>query len=795
MNALKRTYLYPLVAFISWFATTCEASAQTHRLNIAVSGDSSYTIPYATVKLQQEKLTTDSLGQLAVDLPSGIYALSISAVGYYNETRQIRLYNDTTLQILLRTRQSMLGNVTVSANRHVVKNQMSVQSINIEQLKKLPVILGEIDPLKTITLLPGIKSGGEASAGIYVRGGGPDQNLILLDGIPVYNPNHLLGFFSIFNGEAIRNIEVIKGGMPAEYGGRLSSVINVETRSGNKDSIKGSGGIGLISSRLSVEGPLVKGRSGFIISARRTYIDQVGRLVAKSRIGDNGYYFYDINAKADYVINKNNTIDLTFYNGTDDFSYVDNDDNDGRDRYFNGNWGNTLVGLSLKQQVNKKLKHDFSAIYNQFNLDSRITYATTTFAFASGLKDYQLKSDWTYNVRSFMKWKWGAQYIWHNFRPGAGGVTSGIQEFKSQLNDQYAREAAAYFSTDIRVSPTINIIAGLRYSYFNQVGPTEQVIYDADGVPTGEVQRYERGESIAKYHYPEPRVNLLYRLNATSSLKASYTRTVQYLHLATTSAATFPSDLWVPSSRLIRPGIAAQVALGYFRDINNGVYEFSAEAYYKTMSNQLEFRPGAQLLLNQNIEGEMIFGTGKAYGLELFLQKKQGQFTGWIGYTISRTERTFPDLNEGRAFPYRYDRTHDLSLVANYRLSPKWEASGVFVYGTGNALTMPVGRFTYNVGYDTYRGAPIFTNVNQYSGINDYRMPAYHRMDIAFTYTPKPDSKKRFKSSWNFSLYNLYNRYNPYFIYLDTDDSERTIQGKKVFLFPIIPGVTWNFKF
>jgi hypothetical protein len=795
MNALKRTYLYPLAFLAVWFITGFTAAAQTYRLSIAVSGDSSYIIPYASVKVQQEKLNTDSLGQLQLDLPPGNYVLSVSAVGYYNETWQIRLSSDTSLQFLLRTRQSMLGNVTVSANRHVVKNQMSVQSINIEQLKKLPVILGEIDPLKTITLLPGIKSGGEASAGIYVRGGGPDQNLILLDGIPVYNPNHLLGFFSIFNGEAMRNIEVIKGGMPAEYGGRLSSVINVETRSGNKDSIKGSGGIGLISSRLSLEGPLVKGRSSFIVSARRTYIDQVGRLVAKSKIGDNGYYFYDINAKADYVINKNNSIDVTFYNGTDDFSYVDNDDNDGRDRYFNGNWGNTLVGISWKQQINKKLKQDFSAIYNQFNLDSRITYATTTFAFASGLKDYQLKNDWTYNVRSFMKWKWGAQYVWHNFRPGAGGVTSGIQEFKSRLNDQYAREAAAYFGADIRVSPTINIIAGLRYSYFDQVGPTEQVIYDADGVPTGEVQRYERGESIARYHYPEPRVNILYRLNATSSLKASYTRTVQYLHLATTSAATFPSDLWVPSSKLIRPGVAAQIALGYFRDISNGVYEFSAEAYYKTMSNQLEFRPGAQLLLNQNIEGEMIFGTGKAYGLELFLQKKIGQLTGWIGYTLSRTERTFPDLNEGRPFPYRYDRTHDLSIVANYRLSSKWEASGVFVYGTGNALTMPVGRFTYNVGYDTYRGGPIFTNVNQYSGINDYRMPAYHRMDIAFTYTPKPDSKKRFKSSWNFSLYNLYNRYNPYFIYLDTNDSERTIQGKKVFLFPIIPGVTWNFKF
>ena len=796
MNAPKLTYLpYTACLLIFLLLSGLAGLTQTYRLSIRVAGDSSVPIPNASLRVQQQKLTADSSGQLELNLSGGDYTISASAVGYHNVTLRLQLRSDTSIFLALPLRQSMLGNVTVSSSRHVVQNQMSVQSIDIDQLRRLPVILGEIDPLKTITLLPGIKNGGEASAGIYVRGGGPDQNLVLLDGIPVYNPNHLLGFFSIFNGEAVKDIQVIKGGIPAEYGGRLSSVISIDTRNGNKDSIKGSGGIGLISSRASIEGPLIKGKSSFIVSARRTYIDQVGRLVAKSQIGDNGYYFYDINAKADYIIDKNNTIDLTFYTGIDDFSYVDNDDNDGRDRLFNANWGNTLAGISWKQQINKRLRQEFSAVYNQFNLDSRITYSTTSFAFTSGLRDYQLKSDWTYTVRNWMKWKFGVQYIWHNFKPGAGGVTAGVQEFKSRLNDQHAREAAAYFSTDIRVSPKLNVIAGLRYSYFNQVGPTERVIYDADGAPTGEVEQFAKGQSIARYHYPEPRFSALYRLNGHSSIKASYTRTVQFLHLATTSAATFPSDLWVPSSRLIRPEIGEQVAAGYFRELRNGEYEVSVETYYKTLSNQLEFRPGAQLLLNQNIEGEMIFGSGKAYGLELFLQKKKGRLTGWIGYTLSRTERTFPQLNEGKPFPYRYDRTHDLSVVGNYQLSEKWQASAVFVYGTGNALTMPTGRFTYNLGYDANSQAPIFTNINQYGGINDYRMPAYHRMDIAFTYTPKPQSTKRFKSSWNFSIYNLYNRYNPYFIYLDTDDSERTIQGKKVFLFPIMPGVTWNFKF
>jgi hypothetical protein len=275
----------------------------------------------------------------------------------------------------------------------------------------------------------------------------------------------------------------------------------------------------------------------------------------------------------------------------------------------------------------------------------------------------------------------------------------------------------------------------------------------------------------------------------------SYTRTIQYLHLATTSGATFPSDLWVPASKRIQPGKAQQVAAGYFRDLGNGRFELSLEAYFKTMNNQIEFRPGAQLLLNQNLEGQMIFGSGKAYGLELFFQKKKGRLTGWFGYTLSRTERTFAAMNNGKAFPYRYDRTHDLSLVVNYPLGSKWEFSGIFVYGTGNALTMPTGRFTYNLGYNAADQEPLFTNIDQYDRINDYRMPAYHRMDIAFTYTPKPKSTRRFRSNWNFSVYNVYSRANPYFIYLDTDEDEQTIRGKMVYLFPVLPAVTWNFKF
>jgi len=339
------------------------------------------------------------------------------------------------------------------------------------------------------------------------------------------------------------------------------------------------------------------------------------------------------------------------------------------------------------------------------------------------------------------------------------------------------------------------VIAGIRYSYFNQVGPNEKYIYNEDGSSTGQSITYAKGESMARYQYPEPRISLLYRLPAQASVKLSYTQTVQYLHLATTSAATFPSDLWVPSGQLIKPGIAKQLALGFYKDLANSMYEINVETYYKIMSNQIEFKPGAQLLLNQNIEGEMIFGSGKAYGIELFFQKKMGRLTGWIGYTLSRAERTYPDMNEGKPFPYRYDRTHDISVVANYRLGKKWETSAVFVYGTGNALTLPTGRFIYNVGYNVSNQEPIFNSISQYDKINDYRMPAYHRIDISFTFTPRPNSTKRFKSSWNFSLYNIYNRENPYFIYFDIDDDTQSVKGKKVYLFPILPGLSWNFKF
>ncbi len=778
--------------FICIIFSYVNSFAQQISVKIIVKDNGEQLLPNVSLSLNDKKLKSDTAGTVVHLLNPGKINITASTVNHYSFSQSFVLTTDTTLQLVLKQRQSLLNTVVVRSSKNVSVNQMGVQTISAEVLRKLPVIFGEIDPLKTITLLPGIKNGGEGGGGVYVRGGGPDQNLILLDGVNVYNPNHLLGFFSVFNGDAIKSIEVLKSGFPAEYGGRLSSVININSRDGDMQKIKTTAGIGLISSKLGLEGPIIKNKASFIINARRTYIDQVAKPFAKERIGGNGYFFYDINARGTYIINKKNRLNLNFFNGVDEFTFSNKE---GAGRTFNTNWGNTIGALQWEQKINNNLSHTTGVVYNRFKLDSRFGFSTLQFLFTSGLKDWQFKSDWNLKKYDWLKLKWGVQYINHTFKPGAGGVTAGVTSFETILQNKNAHELAGYVSADVDLLPELNMIAGVRYSYFNQVGPTEEDIYDGDGFPTGVKLKYGKGQSIAQYQNPEPRLSLRWKLNEESSIKLSYANTIQYLQLATTSNASFPSDLWLPASRRIKPGRANQVSAGYFKNFKNNTYEFSAEVYYKSLGNQLEFKPGANLLLNANLENEMIFGTGKAYGLELFLNKKLGKLTGWIGYTLSRSERTFDAINGGKAFPYRYDRTHDLSIVGNYPLSKKWEASAVFVYGTGNALTLPTGRFTYNLSYNTTERQPIFTNINVYDKINDFRMPAYHRLDISFAYTRKPNTTRRYKSSWNFGIYNVYNRYNPFFIYLSADEGTQKVVGKKVYLFPIVPSVTWNVKF
>ncbi len=739
---------------------------------------------------------TDVKGFYSIALKPGSYQVKVSYVGYKTLEFSLSLTESQKRNIRLQTLAITTGEVVVSGKKgdeNIKKVEMSRVQLSGKTLKSLPVLFGETDVLKSITLMPGIKSGGEGNTGIYVRGGGPDQNLILLDDGVIYNAAHLLGFFSVFNGDAVQDVEVVKGGMPAEYGGRLSSIVNVSTRDGDFQKHRYSGGIGLISSRFSAEGPIRTEKSSFSISGRRTYLDAVARPFLPDSLKGNNLFFYDLNAKLSFRLNEKSKLTLTGYFGRDVFKYSP----PGREDFsFGVNWGNALFSALYSREINRKWSYRASLSYNDFILSSTVNFDRILIRVSSGLKDWTAKTTFRYTPGVRSTWKFGGQYIFHTFQPGVlNAETNGSPDVSAKINNQYAHEGAVFVSWDYDFSTRLSMNSGLRYSFFNQVGPYDKVLYENNGVRTDQIIQYRRGESIAFWDGLEPRLSLRYSFDDRQSVKASYTRTYQYLHLATSSAATLPNDLWVPSSSLIRPQLADQAAIGYFRNFKKNTWETSVEVYYKKMYNQIEFKPGAQLFFNQNLEGEMIFGEGLSYGAEFFFKRNIVKTTGWVGYTWSRTTRQFDQLNNGVPFFYRYDRRHDISLVVTHQLSAKWEFNFVFVYGTGNVITMPVGRFAFNFGLDPSTLQPSITILDRYTSANTFRMPAYHRADISATWTPSAGKNKRFISSWNFSIYNLYNRKNPYFIYLDADQVNRRVTAKMVYLFPILPSVTWNFKF
>jgi hypothetical protein len=738
--------------------------------------------------------TANLKGYYQIFLEKGTYTFKVSYVGYETQNIEVVVEGNTTQNFQLKSTAVDVGEVVIkgkAADNNVKGIEMSKVELSAKTIKKLPVIFGEMDVLKTITLMPGIKSGGEGNTGFYVRGGGPDQNLVLLDGAVVYNASHLLGFFSVFNGDAVEDIEVIKGGMPANYGGRLSSIVSVGMREGDKYKYRANGGVGLISSRIQAEGPIQKGKSSFIVSARRTYGDAVARPFLADSLKENALYFYDLNAKLTFNLSPKDRLYFTGYLGRDVFRFVNNRVN----RFvFEVGWGNRIASARWNRIYNSKLSSNVSVTYNDFELGSSAEFASGSLNVFSGLRDITGKADYVYIPNNKGKIKFGGQYIYHTFIPGILSAKQSGVDINTEINRQFAHEGAAYVSLDYELSTKWFINVGIRYSAFDQVGPYNQPLFDDFGAPTGEVLAYPKGESIQLWHGAEPRFTFRYIITPTTSIKGSYTRTLQYLHLATSSSATLPTDLWVPSSRLVKPQVADQVALGVFKNFKDDTYETSVEGYYKPMQNQIEFKPGAQLFFNQNLENEMVFGQGLSYGVEVLLKKVKGKTTGWIGYTLSKTTRTFDAFNNGDPYFYRYDRRHDVSLVVSHKINKKWDFNFVFVYGTGNVLTLPQQRFTYNIGISPQVPAPFFNTIDRYVDIANYRVPAYHRADISFNFTPNPKAKK-FKSTWNFSIYNLYSRANPYFIYFDPDISTQTVKARMVYLFPIIPSVTWNFKF
>ena len=740
-----------------------------------------------TINGEGKGVNSNQYGFYSITLPEGTYPIIVSFVGYQVQQLTLVFDRNRALNFSLLQR-SVLEEVIVSSRRkdgNVENAQMGRIDLSMTQIKSIPVIFGEVDILKTMQLLPGVRNAGEGNTGLYVRGGGPDQNLIMLDDAIVYNTGHLFGFFSIFNSDAIKNTSLIKGGMPAQYGGRLSSVLDVAMKEGNMKKFDVEGGIGLIASRLSIQGPIKKDKASFIVSARRTYIDVLVKpgIKKSSDFYGSGYHFYDLNTKVNYKFSDKDRLYLSGYFGRDVFTF----NNTRRSFKANIPWGNSTATLRWNHVFSRKLFANTTIVYNDYAFSFGAIQNDFALKLSSGIRDWNAKLDFDFYPSPQHKIKFGGLLTYHTFVPNVLTGNQGDTQFDpNNESTKYAAEAAVYVQDDWEINQKLKVHAGIRYSSFTQLGPYTIFERDASGNKTDST-RYNRWQSIKSYGGFEPRLTLRYSLSDETSVKGSITRNLQYIHLVTNSGSTLPTDLWVPSTYRVQPQVSWLYAVGIFKNFNDNTYETSMELYYKTMDNQIEYGEGYTPSL-KDPEEEFVFGKGWSYGAEFFVNKTKGKMSGWIGYTLSWTWRQFDQLNNGEKYPAKYDRRHDLSVVGIYELNKKWKFSAVFVYGTGNATTLPERFYIVN---------GILTQ--EYSKINQYRLPAYHRLDVSATLTPKQKAGKKLQRYWVFSIYNAYSRLNPYFIYFDQTgnalDGSLKVEARKVSLFPIIPSITWNFKF
>jgi len=757
------------------------------------------------VKGTNKGTVTNAYGYYVLNLDPGTYVVTMSYVGYEEFNRTVLVVGEVKLNIHARPEAIMAKEFEFVGERgeeNTEDTRMGTIDLDVQRLNTLPALLGEVDILKTIQFLPGVKSNGEGNSGFYVRGGGPDQNLILLDNATVYNASHLFGFFSVFNADAVKNIELIKGGMPANYGGRISSVLDINMKEGNDKGFHGQGGIGLISSRLTFEGPIVKDRSSFIVSARRTYID----IVTKPFISDTaafagtGYYFYDLNAKANYRLSDKDRFYVSGYFGRDVFDFKGSNPGDPN---FRIPWGNATLAARWNHVFGPQLFMNTTATFSDYTFAFDARQDQFAFTLYSGIKDYGMKVDLSHYPTARHSLKYGAQYIYHIYTTSTVDVSSGDTDFDIDTPPKlHAHETAVYVLDDFDLTDELRINAGVRLTNFIHVGPYTLYELDEEGRSLGE-EEIPAGKQIASYTALEPRLSMRYRIDGSSSVKASFNRGQQYVHLASFSSIALPTDVWIPSSSKVKPQIGTQYSGGYFRDFLDHMFETSVEVYYKDFDNLIEYAEGAepQNNGNTNYDAQLVFGTGYSYGAELFIKKRTGKFNGWMGYTWSRTMRTFPDINGGREFPSRWDRTHDMSVVLAYDRSARWTFGAAFVYSTGQAVTLPVNRYFIEGQL-----------VSEYTERNGYRMVAYHRLDLSATINGRTTRERKdpstgevtevprkWTSSWTFSVYNTYNRRNPYFIYFGTEgnpaDGSFQVTANQVSLFAVLPSVTWNFKF
>jgi hypothetical protein len=718
---------------------------------------------------------SNEYGFYSLTLAANDYTLEISAVGMKTQQLAVSLNKDVKRDILLEEEVTNLQEVTVKASstgRSLKSPQMSVEKINVHEVRTIPVIFGERDILKTIQLLPGIKSAGEGSSGFYTRGGSADQNLILLDEAPVYNASHLLGFFSTFNSDAIKNVTLYKGTMPAQYGGRLSSVLDIKMNDGNNQDFAVSGGIGLIASRLNVEGPLQKDKSSFLISGRRTYADVFLKL-GDSSLKKTKLYFYDLNAKMNFILGEKDKIFLSGYFGRDVLS---------QDKIAGINWGNATGTLRWNHIFNKKLFSNTSLIYSNYDYKINVHTESIDYGILSRIRDWNLKEELQLYANANNTVIFGVNSIYHTIKPGEISVTDKNGTVTQGLQNRFSLDNAIYANDAWRINDKWNLTCGLRISAFAILGKGDYYTLDSAGKVI-DTTHYGPGEIVRTYLNAEPRLAVSYQLDPMSSIKASYTRNTQNLHLISNSVSSSPTDKWVASTNIIKPEIADQLAIGYYRDLKDREYEINVEAYYKAMQNQIDYRDGAEVFTNEAIETQLLYGKGRAYGLELLLKKKAGRLSGWISYTLSKTERKIDGINNDQWYNARQDRTHDIAIVGMYQLNKKWTLSANWIFYTGDAVTYPSGKYTVDNEVYFY-----------YSERNGYRMPNYHRLDIGATKQLKRG--KRFSSELNFSIYNVYGRANAYQIsFRESETDPDKTEAVKTSLFTFVPSISYNFKF
>ncbi|MBS3770571.1 MAG: TonB-dependent receptor [Bacteroidales bacterium] len=784
---------YILIIFLSFLTTGVFGQPYTISGHVQDQSDGEVLIgANISLKGTTTGTTTNAYGFYSITLEPGEYTIACSYVGYSGKEINLELNGDTTLDIELERKNTQLEEVVVEgekSNSNIVSMDMSLDKLNSETIDKIPVLMGEVDMIKTLQMLPGVKSTGTLTSGMSVRGGGRDQNLIQLDEAPVYNASHLGGIFSVFNNDAIKNVELYKGKIPARYGGRLSSLIDIRMKDGNMKEFAGEGGIGLISSRLTLEGPVVKDKGSFIVSGRRTYMDAVIGLArdisGSGRITEFPFHFYDLNAKVNYRFDDNNRLYLSGYFGRDVFSYSIGNDNNS-----NFNWGNYTATARWNHVFNNRLFSNFTLMASNYDylLDNKLSIGrekrTYSFEYGAFVKDLSAKTDFTYYINNNNTMRFGLKSTYHDFNVGDISGIRDTSSFEFKLPAIRSIESAFYLNNEQKVTENFTVDYGFRYSVFQNIGKATVNVVD-DNYNVVRERTYDKGEIYNTYHGIEPRIGMNYVFSENRSVKASYSRTRQYLLIASNSNTGSPLDVWISANPNIKPQIGDQYSLGYFRNFLDDEIETSFEMYYKDMQNLVAFKEFAQPQFNPDMEEELRFGKGRAYGFETTVKKAEGNLSGWISYSFSRSMKKIKDIQEKDWFPSPYDRPHDLTLVAMYDLTRRISLSANWTYKTGRPLNAPAARYEYGNLVLPY-----------YPGRNKDRMPDYHRLDVGLTIIGNSDPGSNFEGEWVFSVYNAYARKNADAIYFTQDKADfYETKAMRTSYFTIFPSVTYNFKF